>query len=303
MLGRVAGSLAILLLFVGYDSAETITTHPWPGVTFEREVRVDPAQRIFVITVDLGDPHIHLRVSRGGGDAKLTLPWEVTLMPVSQMAARDGLAIAVNGNLFAGKDYQDILGFKFYYFAGNWARACGWAMSDGKLFSEHPLDPDWPSLVVDDAGRAYITHLKSVPENARQIVSGIWQIVGDGRETALYPGDDAINPAPHTAVALDREGKTLTIFVVDGRRSDYSAGMSWRQIAQELLARHAWDAILLDGGGSTTLVMRNSRGEEELINRPSDGHDLPMNPSMERSVACALGVVIDGATTRGVEGR
>jgi hypothetical protein len=69
-------------------------------------------------------------------------------------------------------------------------------------------------------------------------------------------------------------------------------------MAEEMLARGAWNALLLDGGGSTTLVMRNKQGTADVVNLPSDGHDLPIALSVPRPVANALGVVIDGAVTR-----
>jgi hypothetical protein len=58
--------------------------------------------------------------------------------------------------------------------------------------------------------------------------------------------------------------------------------------------------LMLYGGGSSTLVMRDPDDQtERLMNHPSDGHDLPMDLSIERPVANAFGVVLrDGPTTR-----
>jgi hypothetical protein len=36
----------------------------------------------------------------------------------------------------------------------------------------------------------------------------------------------------------------------------------------------------------------NESNEPKLLNRPSDGHDLPISMSFERAVACAVGVEI-----------
>jgi exopolysaccharide biosynthesis protein len=139
-----------------------------------------------------------------------------------------------------------------------------------------------------------------LPADAREVVSGIFQIVTDGRNTAVQNSDDGspAQPAPRTAAGIDRTGKRLILMVADGRRPDYSVGMTHHLMAQELIDRGVWDAIALDGGGSSTLVMRDAEGKIQVINRPSDGHDLPMELSVERSVANALGVVIDRASTR-----
>jgi len=295
---RILSALVLALLFTPRVTADTSTTRPMPGITFERDIQTDPPTRFYVVTVDLTNPRIHLKVSRAGDWAHLPRPWEVKLMTVSEMAQRDGLSVAVNGNLFECRSFETILGVKFPYFWGNWARTCGWAMSDGVLFSGSPADMTWPSLIVNDHGQVSIGPLERIPLGTRQIVSGIWQIVTDGRDTVGGDAGRSGELAPHAAVGIDRDWKTLTFFVVDGRRPMYSVGMSWHQIAQKMIARGAWNALLLDGGGSTTLVMRNEPGKADVVNLPSDGHDLPVALSIQRCVANALGVVIDGAATQ-----
>jgi exopolysaccharide biosynthesis protein len=54
--------------------------------------------------------------------------------------------------------------------------------------------------------------------------------------------------------------------------------MSMGQLAQYMLRLGSVEAMNLDGGGSTTLVVR-----DEVVNRPSDGH--------ERRVAAAISVL------------
>jgi exopolysaccharide biosynthesis protein len=301
-MGRRAACLLIgLLLIAGAARAEIVTTRPAPGITFERCVQADPPVHFFVVSVDLTNPKIHVKVSAGGSDLNLTPPWETTLMPVSEMAKRDGLFAAVNGNFFAPKDSVMMMGRKVPYFPGNWSRTCGWAMSDGRLFSARPLAPEYPSLVVDDHGGVTIGRFARVPEDARQVVSGITQIVTNGRNTAASDDDASTTfskPAARTVVGLDPDDKTLVLFVVDGKRPDYSIGLTHHAIAEELIHRGVWNAIVMDGGGSTTLVMRDSQGQPQVVNRPTDGHDFAVDLAIERSVADALGVVVDGPTTR-----
>ena len=114
-------------------------------------------------------------------------------------------------------------------------------------------------------------------------------IVTDGKNTG-----DSPDRAPRTAAGIDREGKTLILLVVDGRRPEYSTGMTLRELADEMIALGAHRALQLDGGGSSTLVMYDpSNDRHSLVNRPSDGHDLPIPMSIERAVANVLGVRID----------
>jgi exopolysaccharide biosynthesis protein len=153
---------------------------------------------------------------------------------------------------------------------------------------------------VNDRGEVRIGTFENLPDDAREVVSGIVQIVTSGRNTAAADTDATsfAQPAPRTAVGIDRGGKKLILFVADGRRPEYSVGIKHHRMAEEMISRGAWDAIALDGGGSSTLVMRDAAGKVQLINYPSDGHDLAVNLSVERSVGNALGVVIDGATTQ-----
>jgi hypothetical protein len=295
---RIWAAIILILLSASSAFADVSTTRPMPGISLEQDVQTNPPMRFYVVTVDLTNPRIHLKVSRAGEWQHLPPPWEVQLMPVSEMAQRDGLSVAVNGNLFECRLSASILGINFPYFWGNWARTSGWAMSDGLLFSGSPADMNWPSLIVNDRGKVDISRLERIPLDARQIVSGIWQIVTDGLDTVGGDAGRSGELAPHAAVGISRDEKTLIFFVVDGRRPTYSVGMSWHQIAREMIARGAWNALLLDGGGSTTLVMRNERGKADVVNLPSDGHDLPGAPSIQRCVADALGVVIDGAATQ-----
>jgi exopolysaccharide biosynthesis protein len=219
-------------------------------------------------------------------------------MTVSDMARRDGLSAAVNGNYFVAKDTQTIMGRKVAYFADNWARACGWAMSDGVLYSQRPFQWNRPALIADADGKITIGQFTNLPQGTRQAVAGMAQIVTDGRNTAPWDPGPPPGLAPHTAAGIDKERKTLILFVVDGRRPQYSVGMTASQTATEMIRLGAWEAIMLDGGGSSTIVMRNASGQPQLMNLPSDGHDLPIAISVERPVDDALGVIVDDPASR-----
>jgi exopolysaccharide biosynthesis protein len=69
---------------------------------------------------------------------------------------------------------------------------------------------------------------------------------------------------PRTAIARLRSGQILLV-TVDGRQPGVSAGMSLVELAGLLLEFGAIEAINLDGGGSTAMVVNG-----ELKNKPSD---------------------------------
>ena len=75
------------------------------------------------------------------------------------------------------------------------------------------------------------------------------------------------------------------------KSSPWSVGMTLREMAALMRSLGATEAINLDGGGSTALVVRDSSGSFRPANRPSD-------PTGERPVANALAVVRDSACVR-----
>jgi len=93
-------------------------------------------------------------------------------------------------------------------------------------------------------------------------------------EWKLYKPDIVNGRAPRTAIGINGNNEII-IITVDGRQPSLSIGMSLNELAQEMLRNGAIEAINLDGGGSTTMVINNN-----IVNSPSDGH--------ERSVANAL---------------
>lgn len=70
-----------------------------------------------------------------------------------------------------------------------------------------------------------------------------------------------------TAIGLKPDG-TIVLFVVDGRTKK-SEGMSLMELTKALHYLGCEDILNLDGGGSTTMVMRKGLGME-LLNHPSD---------------------------------
>ncbi len=86
--------------------------------------------------------------------------------------------------------------------------------------------------------------------------------VTDAREKMLPTF--ATDRHPRTAVATLADSRVL-LMVVDGRQPDYSIGMTLADVAGVLREFGAVEAINLDGGGSTTMVVAGT-----VVNRPSD---------------------------------
>jgi exopolysaccharide biosynthesis protein len=106
-------------------------------------------------------------------------------------------------------------------------------------------------------------------KQATSIIGGGPQLIKNGR-VEITNAAEKILPSfvsdghPRTAIARLSSGQILLV-TVDGRQPGESIGMSLTMLADLLLEFGAVEAINLDGGGSTTMVIRN-----KLVNRPSD---------------------------------
>ncbi|MFB7664502.1 phosphodiester glycosidase family protein [Kitasatospora sp. NPDC056138] len=100
-------------------------------------------------------------------------------------------------------------------------------------------------------------------------VSGRLIMRQDGRNAYTGSGGDR---HARTVVGVDGGGKVL-IVTVDA--DDDHPGMDYKQLGTLLEALDATDALNIDGGGSTTLVVDGS-----LVNKPSDGVERPVADSV-----------------------
>jgi exopolysaccharide biosynthesis protein len=80
---------------------------------------------------------------------------------------------------------------------------------------------------------------------------------------------------PRTAIATLADGRAL-LLVADGRRAPERVGLALNDLAELLIELGAVDAINLDGGGSTTMVVKGA-----VVNFPTD-------PTGERPVSDAI---------------
>ncbi|MEV0271523.1 phosphodiester glycosidase family protein [Hamadaea sp. NPDC050747] len=109
-------------------------------------------------------------------------------------------------------------------------------------------------------------------------VGGNYLLVKDG-----VPQDfDDVALAARSAVGFNREGTKMYLLTIDGKQAN-SAGVTLGKWAQIVADFGAYNALNIDGGGSSTLLARKP-GEADLTleNSPSDGS--------ERAVANGLGL-------------
>ncbi|KPU26324.1 hypothetical protein TR13x_10655 [Caloranaerobacter sp. TR13] len=87
---------------------------------------------------------------------------------------------------------------------------------------------------------------------------------------------------PRTALGINKNKDELILVTVDGRDTSYK-GVDLNTLAEIMIDLGAYEAVNLDGGGSTTMVL-NPQYEENptVVNRPSDGK--------ERKISNGIGI-------------
>ena len=145
-----------------------------------------------------------------------------------------------------------------------------------------------PVIAFDSAGSPWIGRMQDARFAPMEAVGGRPVLLRDSLivadvDTVGGPGF-ATTRHPRTAVGIARSGKRLILVTVDGRQRPYSDGMTLRELATLMRSLGARDAINLDGGGSTTMVLAGKNGTLAIVNRPSDS-------AGERAVGNALAIV------------
>jgi hypothetical protein len=99
------------------------------------------------------------------------------------------------------------------------------------------------------------------------LMGGVPSLMQGGSVVAKACSADLCNRHPRTGVGRRSDGKLLFV-VVDGRRTGWSIGYTLVEFAQLFKWLGAVDAVNLDGGGSSTMVVNGA-----IKNRPSDGSE------------------------------
>lgn len=115
----------------------------------------------------------------------------------------------------------------------------------------------------------------------------ITQMIGGGVvlvQNGVVPTFTNTDVHPRTAIGFNQDSTKIFFVTVDGRQPGFSVGMSYEQLGKYMKGIGCYQALNLDGGGSTTMVVRGV-----IENSPSDA-------AGERSVANCLIAVCEAPT-------
>lgn len=258
-------ALLALLLVAPALHAEKRTTEPFLGIRVH-EITFDKPRPLVirVAEIDLKHPDIGFLVTPGNGDPNGDEPGdpndETTRQTTLKFLEEHNAQLAINASFFKmGVVDTDNLGL---------------VVSRGEPVS--PFRGDWPAINIDPKNRVSIVHGEdgtfnvTQPNNGVELynaVSGSDQIVTDGKPIENQPDREFFTIAhPRSAIGVTKKNKLLLV-TVDGRQPGYSEGIPLDELALLMIELGAVQALNLDGGGSTTLVIADP--EPRLLNTPS----------------------------------
>ena len=206
-----------------------------------------------------------------------------TLEKTSALADEYGAVAAVNGSFFIMKEP---------YGSANYLRVDGVEVSPNTLDSyENPgsgRSTRQRGAVATWHGDLFVLksdELRSWEHiiAAEDVVTTGPMLLIDGQDDPMVVDKFNTTRNPRTAVGRRADG-TILLVVVDGRNA-MAAGLTMFELRQVMAALGCRDAVNLDGGGSTTMVVRG-----QVVNHPSDNREF--DAEGERVVANAIVVSI-----------
>lgn len=277
---------ALLLILVGIYFVFTIgRPAPIPvkreiftGVTYYRKIRYLPHSMIaHVLVIDTKNAKgLKFLVTPANDDGT------VVARTTSQFLDEFGVQIAINGDGFFPWWSRSPL--DYYPHVGDPVTPNGFSASYGKIYADGLQDvrPE-PTLYITRKGAMEFNH---APNNIFHAISGDRMLVQSGQ---IVEGLNDTVLHPRTAIGINKNGRWLYIIVIDGRQPFYSNGATFKELAEIIQDFGAFNAMALDGGGSSTMVMEGESGNLVILNSPIDNYI----PGRERPVANHLGIYLD----------
>ena len=201
-------------------------------------------------------------VNRARGDSELILYnpyyayWTLTAPGGREYVVRNGRIVEI-------RDYNSVIpeGAIVVSVSGRPAWLMAHLQVGDRLNISQSIGPVWDKVVHAVGGGPCLV------KNSQIYVTTLGEEFGS---------DVAGGRAPRTALGITRDNKALLV-VVDGRRRS-SVGFTLLELAQFMLEQGAVEALNLDGGGSSEMLI-----DRRIVNEPSDGR--------ERRLGAAIAVI------------
>jgi hypothetical protein len=137
--------------------------------------------------------------------------------------------------------------------------------SGGVVLSAAPATDEATQLLAMTPGASMRVRWALGWDDVFDVIGGLPVLLQDGQVAFEPCFTQFCNRNPRTAIGWTSNQRLLLV-VIDGRQPSWSVGSSLRELADTMRKLGAVDALNLDGGGSSTMVVKG-----EVVNRPSDG--------------------------------
>jgi hypothetical protein len=290
-------SRAIFMMLGAYAAAvgATVDLPPAPHLAEDETHRIVRFERPGPVSgviayVNIKHPKVSLRTAlTDPRDPDGEGPCVGTLDTVTGAARRLDWAITMNASFFSVP--KDKHGNKpsTAYVVGNCGRPVGWLRVDGTTLTQPASDRLRATVMMMRDGRIQLADaVKELGDHVVHAVSGNAMMLKAG---LLTPPEQDTARHPRSAVGVSKDGAVVLLVVVDGRQ-ERSRGVTLRELAELMRESGAYDAVNLDGGGSTAMIVKDPKsGATGLVNAPSEeAQRLPFR--VERPVVDVIGVAI-----------
>lgn len=246
-----AGAFVLRTTWIGDAWTES---EPYEGVVWRAKRYADYAggpQVVHELVVDPANPAVRIEAHRSNG-----------CQTIGAMAAQLGAVAAINGGYFTtGCAPVSLLKHEGSLLGTNAVArsAFGLSASGEPLIALVGVGADWPAASeAHGGGPRLVAGGAALTSNADYAAEGI--------SSASF-----IAANPRTIAGIRGDGR-VSLVGVDGRR-DTARGMSLPQLATWSVALGHVDTVNLDGGGSTTVWLRDAT-PNGVVNYPSDAGDV-----------------------------
>ena len=242
------------------------------------------------LRIDLQDPDVRLFITPRVVTNYVAESRETLLQTPREFLVQHKLQVAVNTIQFNPGGYNNP--------SGTPANILGLAMSTGAVVSTVITTNECQSAMLFTTNNQpqflYINWPPTSTDGFHNAIGGLYPLVSNGANisynyTNAMQADTIHRAQPRTAFGLSQDNRYLIMITIDGRQNDFSDGALDWETADFLLLFGAWNAMNMDGGGSTCMVKATACGEPVDINQNS--FQVAVNrPGSQRPVACNFGV-------------
>jgi len=240
------------------DAGRVVSEAVATGVTYRAIQSASEPWMIHLLEVDVSRCEVGFEVMglEPLGSDRLTVP-------DLARAAGPGVVAAVNGDFYTEENLSLGVEARGGLVRGRTSRPVfAWRPGEDPRLSQVAWQGD--SLRIGDW-----SVIRGEPDGRTELLAGFPALLSGG----AWVGDleQAERPAfaaarhPRTAVGWDPDRRRLWVVVADGRREGLAEGMTLPELADLFLALGATEALNLDGGGSSTMMVAG-----RVVSRPSD---------------------------------